>query len=187
MTATIAAPLHQLTQKGMSFNWSQECTDAFNLLKQKLMQAPILTIPNFNTAASPFVVYTDASSIGIGAILEQDSHMIVYASRVLTKSEKQYSVIQRECFALVYALKQFRHYLIGRSFTLITDHAPLQWLSVQKMEGLLYCWSLAIQVKSSTARVYKMVMRMLYHDVWKHHQRFLQLLQSFCLTTQWNR
>ena len=118
--ATIEAPLHQFTQKGNSFKWSQERSDAFNLLKQKLVQAPILVFPNFSTAASPFVVYTDASSTGIGAVLEQDSHV-------------------------VYALKQFRHYLIGRSFTLITDHAPLQWLSAQKMEGLLCRWSLALQ------------------------------------------
>ena len=109
------------------------------------MQAPILAFPNFSTAASPFVVYTDASSIGIGAVLEKNSHVIAYASRALTKSEKQYSVIQRECLALVYALKQFRHYLLGRSFTLVTDHAPLQWLSAQKMEGLLCRWSLALQ------------------------------------------
>jgi len=143
--ATIAAPLHNLTQKGISFKWTQECTDAFNLLKQKLTQAPILAFPNFSTEASSFVVYTDASSIGIGAVLEQDSHVIAYASRALTKSEKHYSVIQRECLAVVYALKQFRHYLIGRPFTLVTDHAPLQWLSAQKMEGLLCRWSLALQ------------------------------------------
>ena len=83
--ATIAAPLHHLTQKGISFKWTQECTDAFNLLKQN----PILAFPNVSTAASLFVVYTDASSIGIGAVLEQDSHVIAYASSALTKSEKQ--------------------------------------------------------------------------------------------------
>ena len=101
--------------------------------------------PNFNITASPFVVYTDASSTGVGAVLEQDNHVIAYASRALTKPEKQYSVIQRECLAVVYALKQFRHYLLGRSFTLVTDHAPLQWLSTQKMEGLLCRWALALQ------------------------------------------
>ena len=65
--ATIAAPLHQLTQKGISFKLSHECTDTFNLLKQKLEQAPILAFPNFSTVASPFVVYTDASSSCFGA------------------------------------------------------------------------------------------------------------------------
>ena len=91
------------------------------------------------------MVYTDASSTGIGAVLEQDNHVIAYASRTLTKPERQYSVIQRECLAVVYALKQFRHYLVGRSFNLVTDHAPLQWLSAQKMEGLLCRWALALQ------------------------------------------
>ena len=61
------------------------------------------------------------------------------------KPECQYSVIQRECLAVVYALKQFRHYLLGRPFKLVTDHAPLQWLSAQKMEGLLCRWALALQ------------------------------------------
>ena len=54
-------------------------------------------------------------------------------------------MIQRECLAIVYALKQFRHYLLGRKFRLVTDHEPLQWLSAQKMQGLLCRWALAIQ------------------------------------------
>ena len=73
------------------------------------------------------------------------SRIIAYASRSLTSSEKNYSVIQRECLAAVYGTKQFRHYLLGRHFQLITDHAPLQWLSAQKMEGLLARWALAMQ------------------------------------------
>ena len=119
------------------------------------MQAPILAFPNFNTAAYPFIIYTDASSIGVGAVLKQDSHVIAYASRALTKSEKQYSVIQCECLALVYALKQFRHYLTGRSFNLITDHAFLQWLLAQKMEVLLCCCSLALQEHDFQIKYYK--------------------------------
>ena len=78
-------------------------------------------------------------------MLEQDRHVVAYASRTLTKSEQQYSVIQKECLAAVYGMKQFRHYLLGRPFKLVTDHAPLQWLSAQKMEGLLCRWLLAIQ------------------------------------------
>ena len=82
---------------------------------------------------------------GLGAVLEQNNHAVAYASRALTSSEKNYSVIQRECLAVVFALKQFRHYLLGRHFQLHTDHAPLQWLSAQKMEGMLCRWALALQ------------------------------------------
>ena len=78
-------------------------------------------------------------------MLEQGGKVVAYASRALSKAEHQYSVIQRECLAAVYGMKQFRHYLLGRSFKLVTDHAPLQWLSAQKMEGLLCRWSLALQ------------------------------------------
>ena len=91
------------------------------------------------------MLQTDASSVGVGAVLEQGGKVVAYASRALSKAERQYSVIQRECLAAVYGMKQFRHYLLGRSFKLVTDHAPLQWLSAQKMEGLLCRWSLAIQ------------------------------------------
>ena len=71
--------------------------------------------------------------------------MIRYVNRVLSKSEANYSVIQRECLALVYGMKQFQHFLLGRPFQLWTDHEPLQWLSGQKMEGLLCRWALALQ------------------------------------------
>ena len=81
----------------------------------------------------------------MGAVLEQVGYVVAYASRTLTKSERNYSVIQKESLAALYAMKQFRHYLLGWPFTLVTDHAPLQWLSAQKMEGLLSQWALAIQ------------------------------------------
>ncbi|KAL5503413.1 hypothetical protein EMCRGX_G010361, partial [Ephydatia muelleri] len=143
--AAIAAPLHVLTQKDTPFNWTTECDAAFQTLKQHLVQAPILAYPRFDQDAGTFVLQADASAIGLGAVLEQDGHVIAYASRSLNKSEQQYSVIQKECLAVVYALKQFRHYLLGRPFNITTDHAPLQWLSAQKMEGLLCRWALAIQ------------------------------------------
>ena len=78
------------------------------------------------------MLQTDASAVGLGAVLEQGGHVIAYASRTLTKSESNYSVIQKECLAIIFGMKQFHHYPLGRSFTLMTDHAPLQWLSAQK-------------------------------------------------------
>ena len=143
--ANIAALLHQMTQKSIQFLWNQECEQAFSTLKPYLGQSPVLTFPDFSSTAKPFVLQTDANSLGIGAVLEQDGRVVAYASHVLTKAEKSYSVIQQECLAIVYALKQFRQYLLGRPFTLQTDHAPLQWLSSQKMEGLLCRWALSLQ------------------------------------------
>lgn len=83
---------------------------------------------------------TDASTTGLGAVLlKQDSHVIAYTSR--TKFKQQYSVIQREYLIAVYAMKQFRHYLLGKHLQ-FTDYSPLQWLFNQKMEGLLCCRNL---------------------------------------------
>ena len=69
--------------------------------------------------------------------LNRMTMLVAYTSKVLSTSEQHYSVIQKECLAIVHALKQFRHYMFGRQFYVITDHAPLQWLTAQKMEGLL--------------------------------------------------
>ena len=100
--------------------------------------APILSFPQFDSNADVFSLYTDTSSVGVGAVLEQSGAVIAHSSRSLTQAEWQYSTIQKECLAIVYATKQFCHYLLGRHFKLITDHAPLQWLSAQKMERLLW-------------------------------------------------
>ena len=94
------------------------------MLKQCLTKAPVLSYPLFGPNATEFILETDASAVGLGAVLEQDGHPIAYASQSLTKSERNYSVIQRECLAIVFSLKQFHHYLLGRRFKLYTDHAP---------------------------------------------------------------
>ena len=141
----IAKPLHNLTHKQVPFNWSDACQTAFDTLKQTLVDAPVLAYPQFDEKSPLFVLQTDASSMGVGAVLEQGGHVIGYASRALNKAEQQYSVIQKECLAIVFAMKQFRHYLLGRPFELLTDHSPLQWLSSQKMEGLLCRWALTMQ------------------------------------------
>ena len=153
--SNIAKPLHELTQKNVKFMWSREHNESFKALKDKLVQAPVLMYPQFKQDAAPFILQTDASSVGLGAVLEQNGHVIAYASRCLKKTEQHYSVIQKECLAVVFALKQFRHYLLGRPFQLLTDHSPLQWLSSQKMEGLLCRWSLAIQEYDFTIKYRK--------------------------------
>lgn len=120
--ADISKPLNNLTQKDVPYVWSCKCENAFHELKAKLVTAPVLAYPQFGQNASLFVLQTDASNVGLGAVLEQGGRVIAYASRSLNKAEKQYSVIQKECLAAVYAMKQFRHYLLGRPFKLVTDH-----------------------------------------------------------------
>ena len=127
--ADVTAPLHSLTQKDIPFEWTPVHDKAFSFLKSKLTQSPILAYSDFAPSSPPFVLQTDASAVGLEAVLEQEDHVIAYASWTLTKSESNYSVIQRECLAAVFGMKQFRHHLLGRSFTLMTDHAPLQWLN----------------------------------------------------------
>ena len=80
--------------KNTPFTWSSECEAFFNTLKQKLMQAPILAFPSFHRNVSPFVLETDASSaVGLNPVLEQDGHVIAYASRSLSSAQQHYSVI----------------------------------------------------------------------------------------------
>ena len=105
-----------------------------SLSKRLLTEAPILAFPHFDLHASPFILQTDASAGRLGAILQQNGHVIAYASHVLNKAECNYSVIQWECLAAVYGMKQFRHYLLGRPFEHWTDHEPLKWLVIQKLE-----------------------------------------------------
>lgn len=143
--AHIAATLHRLTQQNVPFLWDANCQQVFSLLKETLTHAPILVYPRFTSSAPLFSLQTDVSAVGIGVVLEQEGYVIAYASRSLTQAERNYSVIQRECLAEVFGMKQFRHYLLGHAFTLVTDHAQLQGLSVQKMKGLLARWALAIQ------------------------------------------
>ena len=127
--------------KKATFNWSADCQTAFANLKHQLSTASILSFPQFDSNADNLSLHTDASSVGLGAVLEQSGKVIVYASRSLTPAERQYSTIQKECLAIVYATKQFRYYLLGCHFNLFTDHASLQ----QKMEGLLCRWALCVQ------------------------------------------
>ena len=91
----IAAPLHQLTQKDALFQWTQECEESFKRLKACLTKATVLSYPLFGTEASTMVLQIDASNVVIG-----------YASRTLTRAEANYSVIQRECLIIVWAMKQ---------------------------------------------------------------------------------
>lgn len=131
--SNIAKPLTNLLKNGVEFKWTQKEQDSFNTLKNMLCEEPILQYPDFS---KPFVVTTDASGTAIGAILSQGpigkDRPISYASRVLNDAEKNYSTIEKELLAIVYAVKHFRPYLYGKRFILVTDHKPLSWLHKAK-------------------------------------------------------
>ena len=124
--STLANPVHRLTEKNVS--WRQEAAEV--QLKQRLTSPPVLAHPDFSL---PFILDTDASSSGLGAVLSQKhadgkEHVVAYASRTQSKSERRYCATCRELLAVVVFTKQFRPYPLGRHFTLRTDHGSLTWL-----------------------------------------------------------
>ena len=138
--ARIAVPLHALTERSKPWHWMTQCEAAFAALKDKLLSPPILSFPQFDKT---FVVDTDASQDGLGAMLSQDGerHVIAYASRVLTKAERQYCATRREMLAVVWAVRYFRAYLWGCCFVICTDHNSLQWLnSFKDPQGQVARW-----------------------------------------------
>src|ERR1043166_9111822 len=126
----IALPLTQLTQKSKEFVWGEKQEQAFQTLKQRLCNAPILTLPDGN---ENFVVYCDASHQGLGCVLMQNGKVIAYASRQLKIHEKNYTTHDLELGAVIFALKIWRHYLYGTKCTVYTDHKSLQHVFDQKM------------------------------------------------------
>ena len=98
------------------------------------MERPILRMPDHNLK---YILRTDASDIGVGAVLLQEYtdgvFPVAYASKKLLPREQNYAVIERECLAVVFGVKKFEKYLYGREFTLQTDHAPLAWLTRSKI------------------------------------------------------
>ncbi|GJT36946.1 putative reverse transcriptase domain-containing protein [Tanacetum coccineum] len=125
----IAKSLTELTQKNKKYSWGKDQESAFQLLKQKLYEAPILALPEGD---DDFVVYCDASLQGLGAVLMQREKVIAYASRQLKPHEENYTTHDLELGAVVFALKIWRHYLYGTKCTVFTDHKSLQHILDQK-------------------------------------------------------
>ena len=124
-----AKPLNELLRKTVDWHWGVEQQDSFETLRDALITAPILQMPDFT---KKFTIRTDASYIGLGACLlqgEGDERMpIAYASRSLKPAETRYTATEIECLGMKWAVNQFRPYVHGRRFTLETDHVALKWL-----------------------------------------------------------
>jgi hypothetical protein len=141
--------LTELTRKGAvdPIKWSQIEQNAFDTLKDALCSERILRNPDFSL---PFVLQTDSSDYGLGAVLSQNfedgEHPITFISRKLSKAELNYSTIEKECLAIIYAVKKLDYYLYGRKFKIITDHNPLKWLNIMKPDNRrLARWALCLQ------------------------------------------
>ena len=154
--ASVATPLTDLTRKSCPNrpDWTADCEEAFQKLKQLLCSAPVLRTPDFER---PFLLQTDASDRGVGAVLSQPGveagtdHPVAYFSKKLLPREEKYSTVEKECLAIKLATQAFRVYLLGRHFTIQTDHRALEWLDrVKESNGRLTRWSLALQPFSFT-------------------------------------
>jgi hypothetical protein len=117
--------LTRLLEKGVLFVWSSDCEVSYLTLKNKMVSAPILALPE---SGKRFTVYTDASRIGLGCVLMQEGRVIAYGSRQLRKHEGNYPTHDLELAAVVFAIKSLRHYLYGESCDIYIDHKSLNYI-----------------------------------------------------------
>lgn len=114
--------------KGSVFEWSPAASEAFEVIKQRLTTAPVLVLPDFSAT---FELHCDASKLGIGAVLSQNSRPVAFFSEKLSGARGRYSTYDVEFYAVVQAIRHWRHYLIHRDFVIFTDHDALKHLESQ--------------------------------------------------------
>jgi hypothetical protein len=126
----ISAPMMDTVKKRhKSFHWIEEAEKSFNLLKRKITEQPILVLPDFQRT---FQVKCDASGFAIGAVLSQEDRPIAYFSEKLNEAKVKYSTYDKEFYAIIQALKKWRHYLILKEFVLYSDNHALQFVTQQE-------------------------------------------------------
>ncbi|KAL0173009.1 hypothetical protein M9458_033320, partial [Cirrhinus mrigala] len=147
--SSLAAPLTDLTRKGQpeKVAWSPELEETFRSIKAALTTEPVLRAPDFSC---PFLLQTDASDTGLGAVLSQvqegEEHPVLFISRKLSPAETRYAAVEKEALAVKWAVLELKYYLLGRQFTLLTDHAPLQWMArAKETNARVTRWFLALQ------------------------------------------
>lgn len=146
----LMSPINSLLKgrkKKQPIQWTPEAETAFIKIKSALVSAPILCSPDFSRS---FTIQSDASGVAIGGILTQEiegiERVIAYASRSLSKSEKNFSTMERELLAIIFCIEKFRGYVEGTRFKVLTDHASLQWLNnFQNATGRLARWQVKLQ------------------------------------------
>ncbi|GFY01050.1 retrovirus-related Pol polyprotein from transposon 297 [Trichonephila clavipes] len=140
--ADVCEPLYWLKKKGAKFNWYTEAQDAINKVKRALTEAPVLQLPNFT---EQFNLFADASGNGISAVLNQNHRPIAFASRTLNKAKRNYTVTERECLVVIWALNKFKTYFGSLPVKVITDHAALTKLTNGKnLSSRMIRWALKL-------------------------------------------
>src|SRR5256884_523341 len=129
--------------------WGKEQEESYELMKKVLIETPVLIHPNFE---KDFILSTDASGYALEAVLEQEGddkkiHPVGYASKTLTKAEQKYSITELECYAIVWGIEKFHHYLYGRKFKVVMDHQALTWLmkNENSLKGRRARWVLKME------------------------------------------
>ncbi|KAG6439144.1 hypothetical protein O3G_MSEX000524 [Manduca sexta] len=148
--AIVAAPLHELTKGGKKAKrilWNKDAEESFVSLKTALTSTPVLRVPDFT---KPFSIQCDASNMGTGGVLIQNIDglevPIAYTSKKLSERERKYSASERELLSVIHAVEQFRPYVEGTHFKVISDHSALQWLYRNKdPHGRLARWAMRLQ------------------------------------------
>jgi hypothetical protein len=121
-----AAMMDTVKKRHKVFHWTAEAERSFNLLKRKITEQPILVLPDFHKT---FQVKCDASGYGVGGVLSQDDRPVAYYSEKMDDAKLKYSMYDKEFYAIIQALKKWRHYLIPKEFVLYSDNHALQFVS----------------------------------------------------------
>jgi len=129
---TISAPLTALLKKE-AFRWTEAAEEAFSRLKHAMTTTPVLALPDFTKL---FVIESDASGVGIGAVLMQEGQPLAFTSKALSPLHLSMSVYDKEMLAIVHAVTKWRPYLIGRRFQIRTDHRSLKYLLEQRISSM---------------------------------------------------
>jgi hypothetical protein len=117
-----------MKKRHKSFHWTEEAEKIFNLLKRKITEQPILVLPDFSKT---FQVRCDAIGFAIGVVLSQDDRPVAYFSEKLNEAKVKYSTYDKEFYAVIQALKKWRHYLVPKEFVLYSDNHALQFVTQQ--------------------------------------------------------
>ena len=143
----LVRPITELTKRNARFVWNEDRQKSFEILKEKLSSAPILAHPKIG---EPFKLFTDSSDYAVGAVLTQErdgkDHVIQYISKQLSDGQYKWPIIEKEPYAIVFALNKLRHFLYGSKFTIFTDHKPLRSLFTSEMKNVrVQRWAIMLE------------------------------------------